>query len=255
MFVVTVLMLVSGAVLGQQVDPSVQPVDPSVNPRVQDVDRPDSALLPGGSSSWTGQPIMSQTPSGATEKDFAVNSGLFPSLTSMSTWGTTPLAAPSSSNSDGAVPTPVAGSASSNTKKLRLRNESLAAKLGRYRKLNAPAADSDAQSSRSATIDDALLEQALKQLMGTGGAAALQKLRQETARSSRSTRTRIYNPLRAKADAASASRWQSDQSSDYALKQQQHETGVLLQNGFYDRTERRRRHHRRGALRTSGSHD
>jgi hypothetical protein len=55
--IITVLLLVPCGLLGQAVDPSVQAVDPSVNPRVQDVDHPDSALLPGGSTAWTGQRV------------------------------------------------------------------------------------------------------------------------------------------------------------------------------------------------------
>lgn len=244
---ISVLMFVPLGVFGQQVDPSVQPVDPSVNPRVQDVDRPGSPLLPGGSAAWTGQPIMSQASFAPTQKDSAtgsvVNNGQFPSLGSMSAWGPAPV--PSSiPNSDNASATPGVASATSKSDNNRVPSGSLAKKIEQYRKLDTLAAD-NTQSARSATIDDALVARELNQLTGASGVLAVQKLRRETARSTRSTRTKIYDPLRAKADAASAGRWQSDQSSDYALKQQQHETGALLQNGFYDRDEQRRRHHRR----------
>jgi len=61
--VIAAFLLVPRVLPGQQVDPGVNAIDPTVNSRVQDPDESDNALLPGGSDAWTGQPIMSQTPS------------------------------------------------------------------------------------------------------------------------------------------------------------------------------------------------
>ena len=104
---VAVSMLIPRLVSGQEVDPSVQAIDPSVNFRVQDPDFPDIALLPGGSSAWTGQPIMSQTPTtGATgspqKAGSASRASQFPSLVGISTWGQSSFGSSSSPNASGA---------------------------------------------------------------------------------------------------------------------------------------------------------
>jgi hypothetical protein len=122
------------------------------------------------------------------------------------------------------------------------------------RKLNmALATTVDLHSAKTDRIQDELVAEE-NQLTRTSAALELRKLRRETARSGRSARVRIANPLHAKADAASAGRWHSDQSSAYALAQQQHESGMLLHYGFNARTERSRRWHR-GKTHTLGSHD
>jgi len=237
--VAAVWMLLPGGLLGQQVDPSVQPVDPSVNARVQDPDHPASALLPGGSSAWTGQPIMSQTASGPSQKGSGGKNVQFPSLTGMSTWGTLSVGDSSASN---AADVPE-----------RARSVLPSTKTSLSRKLNMTVATVDLHSARSSSARDELADEE-NQLTRTSAAVELRKLRQGTARSTRSARIRVTNPLSAKADAASAGRWHSDQSSAYALNQQEHESGMLLQNGFYDRSQRRRhRHH--GTTHTLGSHD
>ena len=236
-FVIAVLLLVPTGLTGQQVDPSVQPFDPSVNARVQDPDHPASALLPGGSSAWTGQPIMSQQPSGPAQKGSAGKNSQFPSLTSMSTWGT--LSVPDSSSN--AVPD-------------RARSVLPSTKTFLSRKLNTSLATTvDLHSAKSDRIEDEVAAEE-NQLTRTSAALELRKLRRETSRSLRSARVRVVNPLQAKADASSAGRWHSDQSSIYALNQQQHEAGMLLHYGFNDRGERRRRRHR-GRKHTLGSHD
>jgi hypothetical protein len=85
--VIAAFLLVPMLLPGQQVDPSVNAIDPTVNSSVQDPDRPGNALLPGGSSAWTGQPIMSQTPSAPMQRVRIIQ---FPSLAgTTSKWGPT----------------------------------------------------------------------------------------------------------------------------------------------------------------------
>jgi len=98
--VIVILMLACGHLFGQPVDPSVQGVDPSVNVSVQDPDHPDSALLPGGSVAWTGQPVMSHTPSTPAQKNSGGRGYQFPSLVGMSSWGPSQGVASSASNAD-----------------------------------------------------------------------------------------------------------------------------------------------------------
>jgi hypothetical protein len=154
----------------------------------------------------------------------------------MSTWGTPSVVAAFASTANAAG----ARSALPSTKTLLSR------------KLNMTMATVDLHSPRSSSIQDDLAAEE-NQLTRTSAALELRKLRQETARSTRSARIRIANPLRAQADAVSAGRWHSDQLSAYALSQQQHESAMLLHYGFNARTERHRRH--RGKVHTLGSHD
>jgi hypothetical protein len=244
--ITTAFSLVPCGLVGQQVDPSVQPVDPSANVRVQDVDRPDSALLPGGSNAWTGQPIMSQTSSLPAQKSSAVKSNQFPSLTGVSTWGTTPVSELAASNTTQAPD--------------RARGAQPSSKFPLSRKTGTKIATVDVQLAKSNATEEEIaeqekLEEENQQARNNNGGLNLHKLRQETARSTRSTRTRVTNPLRAKADAASSGRWHSDQSSSYALNQQQHEENSRLQNGYYDRALRRRKYHHGAKAHTPGSRD
>jgi hypothetical protein len=114
-------------------------------------------------------------------------------------------------------------------------------------------ATGDLHLAKSSSSQDelALLEE--KQLTLTSVALELRKLRQEATRSSRSARVKIADPLHAKADAASAGLWHSDQSSARALAQQQHESGLLLRYGFNANNRPRRWHHRK--THTPGSRD
>jgi hypothetical protein len=266
--VIAAFLLVPRVLPGQQVDPSVNAIDPTVNSSVQDPDRPDNALLPGGSSAWTGQPIMSQTPSvpvqrlrviqfpslaGTTSKwgptFSAVSSASdvsatgaaawtgqpimsqapsvlaqkgrvnqFPSLAGMSTWGITASATDASVLAPG-VPD-------------RARSALSSTKTSVSRKLNMRVATGDLHLAKSSSSQDelALLEE--KQLTLTSVALEL---------------------LHAKADAASAGLWHSDQSSARALAQQQHESGLLLRYGFNANNRPRRWHHRK--THTPGSRD
>jgi hypothetical protein len=287
--VIAAFLLVPRVLPGQQVDPSVNAIDPTVNSSVQDPDRPDNALLPGGSSAWTGQPIMSQTPSvpvqrlrviqfpslaGTTSKwgptFSAVSSASdvsatgaaawtgqpimsqapsvlaqkgrvnqFPSLAGMSTWGITASATDASVLAPG-VPD-------------RARSALSSTKTSVSRKLNMRVATGDLHLAKSSSSQDELELLEEKQLTLTSVALELRKLRQEATRSSRSARVKIADPLHAKADAASAGLWHSDQSSARALAQQQHESGLLLRYGFNANNRPRRWHHRK--THTPGSRD
>jgi hypothetical protein len=265
--VIAALLLVPRVLPGQQVDPSVYAIDPTVNSRVQDIDFPASALLPGGSAAWTGQPIMSQTPSlppqrikvnqfpslvGASTWGRPTSSGAslpsnvsatgasawtgqpimtqapsvraqtgrvsqFPSLASVSTWGPTSPASATDSSAPNAAGVPD-----------RARGGLLSTKTARSRKLNMTTATVDLYSAKSISSQDEFAA-GVKLQTRTGAALELRKVRQETAQSARA---RITNPLRASADAATAGRWHSDQSSARALAQQEHEAGLLLHYGF-----------------------
>jgi hypothetical protein len=234
--VVAAFLLVPRVLPGQSVSPSVPAIDPTVNSRVQDPDRPDSPLLPGGSSTWTGQPIMSQAPtsgasgggqkSGSTGSGSTIRANQFPSLVGLSAWGGSTLT-PSSSLS--ATTTP--GHA---------QTASRWTKAAASRKLNATMDAVDVKSAKRGRSDDDFSADALsieqKQL-----ADADLKLRKLKQAADRSKRSRITNPFQAKADAATAAHWGSDTSSSRALAQQQHETGMLLHSGFNARSTRRRK--------------
>ena len=287
--VIAALLLVPRVLPGQQVDPAVNALDPTVNSRVQDVDVPSTALLRGGSVAWTGQPIMSQTASIPAQRirvnqfpslagtstwgrptssstSFAPDASAahasvwtgqaimteapsvraqkgrvnqFPSLASVSTWGRTSPASATDSSASNAANVPVRAQGVRSTKTVLSR------------KLNMTAGSVNLEPARSISSLDELATE-VNQQTGTNGGLELQRLRQETARSTQSARTRITNPLRASADAASAGRWRSDQSSARALAQQQHEAGMLLHYGFNVRKPRR---WHRGKVHTPGAHD
>jgi len=234
--ITTVFLLVPGGLLGQQVDPSVQPVDPSVNPRVQDVDHPDSSLLPGGSSAWTGQPIMSQMPAASTQKDSALKNNQFPSLTSVSAWGTTSVVDSSASNAGSAPDRARGGLPSRKTSLSRKLNMTLATNLGLH------STNTDRVEEETAAAEN--------QLTQTSAALELRALRRETSRSTRSVRPKTVNPLVAKADAATAGGWRSDQFSANALEQRRHDEAVLMQHGYTTGKKARRWH--RGKAHTPG---
>jgi hypothetical protein len=236
---IAAFVLAPAVLSGQAVDPSLEAIDPSVNSRIQDPDHPDSPLLPGGSSSWTGQPIMSQTQtagaSGAGQKPGSATSGTtirtnqFPSLVGASAWGGSSLAVSSSQTATTTTPEHV-------------QTASRWMKTAASRRLNMMTAAADVKSAKLGHSDDDFSEDALsieqKQL-----ADANLKLRKLKQAADRSKRSRITNPFQAKADAATAAHWGSDTSSARALAQQQHESGMLLHSGFNARTARRKRGH------------
>jgi len=229
---IVILMLVPGWLRGQAVDPSVPIPDPSVDVRVQDVDHPISALLPGGSVAWTGQPVMSHPSAVPGQKNPGSGGNQFPSLVGTSNWG--PSQGVASSTSSAAVgQTPSARP---------LKKSSLS------RKLDEMMASVDLHSAKtSSSRDELLLEQA--QLTRNSAALTLRSMRQVA---SRSARERATNPLRSSADAAAGGRWQADQSSARVLAQQQHESNLLLKSG-YGAPKKRRWH--RGKKHTLGAHD
>jgi hypothetical protein len=284
--VIAAFLLIPRVLPGQQVDPSVSAIDSTVNSSVQDPDRPGNALLSGGSSAWTGQPIMSQPPSapmqrlrviqfpslaGTTSKwspTFSAVSSVpdapatgasawtgqpvmsqpasvlarkgwvsqFPSLEGMSTWGPTSSAELAASAAD--------ASALASGVPDQARSVLSSTKTASSHRLNMKLASGDLHSAKSSSIQDelALLEQ--NQLTLSSVAVELRQLRQEAARS-RLDRMRIADPLHAKADAASAGLWHSDQFSARALAQQQHQSGLLLRYGFSANNKPRRWHHRK----------
>lgn len=211
----------------QQIDPSVTPMDPSVNLRVQDPDQPQSALLPGGSNTWTGQPIMSQTSSPKQQSGSNIVSQ-YPSLAgAASTWGGLSSLTVGSSDSGTPSGTPGQQSLLSSPK----------TKMTLARKLKIMALNSEVQASdRSARMEEAL---AIEQNLPASAAAKYIQLRRATAKSAR---VRVKNPFQSKADVTATVRWGADRSSEYALEQRQHESGMLLHSGFNARTERKRRH-------------
>jgi len=223
--VIPILLLVPCSLLGQQVDPSVQVPDLSVKARVQDVDHPDSALLPGGSVAWTGQPIMIQKSPDAAQKGSSLKSNPFPSLTSMSTWGG--VSSTTSSNSSAGVVRPRSVLTSSKSALSRKLNTMLMTRLDLH------------PANTDLTVEELAAEE--NQLTRTSAALELHKLRQQTSRS-RPARLRVANPLVAKADAATTGRWHADQFSANALEQQRHEGALLLRHGYTARKKGRRRH-------------
>jgi hypothetical protein len=272
--VIATFLLVPGVLPGQQVDASVNAIDPTVNSRVQDPDQPGNALLLGGTAAWTGQPIMSQTPSVPIQRLRVIQ---FPSLAGVtSKWG--PKFSPISSTTD---PSPTGASAwtgqpimsqapsvlaqrdrvnqfpslagistwgitaSATDASASAQSVLSATKTAQSRKRNMTGATGDLRSAKlssSSSQDElALLEE--KQLTLNSVALELRKLRQEAARSSRLARLKIADPLHATADAASAGLWHSDQFSARALAQQQHESSLLLHYGFdaHNGTRRQRR--------------
>jgi hypothetical protein len=249
---VAVCMLIPRLLSAQEVDPSVQAIDPSVNSRVQDPDSPDNALLPGGSSAWTGQPIMSQTPttgasgtSGSPQKTgSASRPSQFPSLVGVSAWGQSSFGSSSSQNASGAQ-----DSLSLTGARTRPQLASRWSRNAFSRKSNVTAASADPQSSRSGRAGDEL---SVEENRPSNSNLKLRGLKRAT---QRSTRSRITNPFQAKADAATAAHWGSDQSSTYALTQQRHESGMLLHYGFNARSDRQahRKRRKRGAATNSTS--
>lgn len=237
--VITVFLLAPGFLSAQEVNTRVGAIDPAVHSRVQDPDQPDSPLLPGGSSAWTGQPIMSQTPSsavsGAAQKPGSMSkSSEFPGLVGVSVWGPSAVA-----------PTPSADASSAQE---QAPNAKHMTKATVSRKLNVMAAI-EAQSVKSGGLTDEFL---VEQNLLSSSNPNLRKLKRATGKSAR---LRITRPFQGKADAATASLWGADNSSSYALGQQENESGMLLHYGFNARSnrraERKRHHHHKGSSPTS----
>jgi hypothetical protein len=235
--VVAICMLLPGCLLGQAVDPSVSAIDPFVNVSVQDPDHQDSALLPGGSNAWNGQPTMWQMPPATAQKSSGGRVNQFPSLVGTSVWGTSSLSQASASN----------------TGVVRARTSQAAVKLDLSRKLDRTLALVDLNAQKSSVSQDELaLALAENSPTRTSAALELRKLRQDAAHSARSARVKIANPLQASADAASAGRWHSDETSIYALAQKEQNSDLLLRYGFGAQS-KPRRHHRK--THTLGQHD
>jgi hypothetical protein len=198
---------------------------------ISDVPAADAAVA--NVSTWAGQPTMSQGSSTAAQK---ATGSEFPSLISLSTWDITfsALAA------DAAASTSAAPD--------RGRNTLASVKAASSHKLNMKLASADLRAAKSSTIQDelSLLEQ--NQMTSSSVAVELRKLRVEAARSSRSARLKIADPLHAKADTASAGLWHSDQSSARALAQQQEDAGMLLQNGYNSHKKSGHRHRDKSTL-------
>ena len=195
-----------------------------------DVPAMDAAAT--NTSTWAGQPTMTQGPTAVAQKGTVSQ---FPSLTSMSTWDITFST--------------LATDAASSTASVPDRARSVAsAKTSASRKLNMKVASAELRSTKSSTIQDelSLLEQ--NQMTSSSVAVELRKLRVEAARSSRSARLKLADPLHAKADTASAGLWHSDETSARALAQQQDEAGMLLQNGFNSHKKSSHRHRDKSTL-------
>lgn len=239
---IAAFVLAPAVLSGQAVDPSLEAIDPSINSRIQDPDHPDSPSLPGGSSSWTGQPIMSQTQtsvaSGAGQKSGSTTSGTtmkasqFPSLLGASAWGASAGggSSPAPSSSQDATPTPE-----------HIQTASRWTKTAASRKLNLMTAGADVKSAKLGHSDDDFSSEDALSIEQKQLAEANQKMRKLKQSADRSKRSRITNPFQAKADVATAAHWGSDTSSAGALAQQQHETGMLLHSGFNARTTRKRK--------------
>jgi hypothetical protein len=268
---VAVSTLVPRVLSGQAVDVSVRAVDPTVASRIQDPDQPNNALLPGGSSAWTGQPMMSQQPSPGASAASRANqvasmagaSAWAPSTSAV--WAGQSLMSQTPSLS-GSTALPGSGSVSPSAP---LQNSAGVSAWGRssfaiasslnasgaqgqlqkgmrwttaagLAKLNFLTPASVAEAERTDRSQNQLLEEAFS-VEQNRSSASLNKLRQLKQAQSRSARLRLANPLQSKADASSAPHWGSDESSSRALDQQRHETGMLLKSGFGARSERRKR--------------
>jgi hypothetical protein len=230
--VVAAFMLVPGVLSGQVVNVGVAAIDLTVKSRVQDPDRPDSALLVGGSTAWTGQPIMRQTQpsgtSGSAQKPGSMSrTSQFPSLVGSSVWGPSSVVASSSLNTSGA--------------QVLTKSVSRWTKAPVSRKLNVMMATAEVRSARPGRAQGELL---VEENQLSDSRLQLRKLQQATARSARS---RTTNPLRSKADASTASHWGGGKLSASAIAQQQHESGMLLLYGFNARSNRQRHRHRSAA--------
>lgn len=220
------LLLVSVSVSAQQVDPHVDGIDPSVDSRVRDPDRPDSALLPGGSAAWTGQPIMSEgAGSKPLQKSGASSTASFPSLAgAMSTWGTLSIVKPSPADTGTTL-----GPAQTNSRQARVP-------FGR--KVNPAMAKAAFEIVRSSRVEE---DVPADQNQPSSPDLKYRQLKRAT---TKSTRLRVKNPLRSRADVVASTRWGADSSSAYALEQRRHQGSVLLHSGFSTQSERKKRRHR-----------
>jgi hypothetical protein len=241
LFIVAVL-LIPAMLCGQEVNPAVNAIDPTVQSRVQDPDRPDSPLLPGGSSAWTGQPIMTHSPSSVPpallqRPDFFNRQ--FPSLMSTSTWSRSSTAVSSYLNAAGSLDPQNANQVPGHP-----QTASQWSKTAERLKLMIAAKVAEVQAARSSRSPEEL---SVAQNVTSDLEIRSRRLRRTSARS---TRVRAYNPLRSRADSSGSRLWDHDRLSARALAQKQHETGMLLHHGFNARTEQRKRR-RRAAAATS----
>jgi len=280
-----VFIIVPSVLSGQQVDPGVAAIDPSVHSRVQDPDQPSNALLPGGSNSWTGQPTMTPQPSSgpsaaAQRLHLTSGSNQFPSLMDVSSWtpssstvwaGNAPIAAAqptggtaqlqnltgisawgSSSSSSSASTVASSVNTSVNGSKIQGQIQGtykwnrLAGFHGANPLTPTAAAAETATSARQSDILEELFPG--EQNKSSNSIENLRKLKQSAARPAR---LKLNNPFQSKADASTAAHWGADMSSAYAMAQKKHESGMLLQGGFNARTERKKHRHHGAAANTA----
>ena len=215
-------MLVPGLLLAQEVNARVDSIDPAAQLRVQDPDRSDNAMVP--SSSGSAQRL---TP----------NANQYPSLSKASVWGPSSLAA-----------TPSQGVASIQG---RTQGSQRSMRANGTRRLNATTTVAEIQSARLGRLPQA--EAGALEANGPANSPKLNLIRLKRA-VTRSARIRITSPFQeGKQD--TEERWQHDSSSARALAQQQHESGLLLQQGFNARSERRaHRGHRHHATSSGTEH-
>jgi hypothetical protein len=257
---IAVLMGAPAILLGQQVDPSVPAIDPTAHARVQDPDQPLSPLLPGGSSAWTGQPIMSEVPSSSAYRSYqklvsASAASQFSGSTGASTWGPAAVTPSTSSTPLNAGPTP--DLASTNTVRAHALSMTLRSKVGgSSRKLNLETMTEQGQSTKAGPSQSGPSPEEIAEALGVqqnGSSNSELKLRKLKQANTRSARLRLNNPFQSRSDAATAGRWGADSSSTNAMAQQKHESGMLLHYGFNARTERKK-HRRHGAAASASAH-
>ena len=231
--VLLLISFVSSSVLAQEVDPRVQPIDATVQLRVQDPDDPDSAAGVGNfaSSSWqpmtldaayAAVPASSQRP--------ASKSGQSASTFGITSWGPLPA------NSVASTSTPTSTQISAPTTRTNGR-----------RKLNSEIVTAERQwHSMGHSLDEEIsLERSLSDESAN---AKLTMLKRALARS---PRARTRNTLQAK-QSVNIGLWAHDSWSASELQQRTHEEGQLLHSGYNgqseDRARRRRGHHHKAGI-------
>jgi hypothetical protein len=230
-------ILVPEFVRGQEVSVRVDPIDPTVNSRIQDTDTP-GAPFSGGTAAVTGAAMAEARSSGSSapaQKRSAVSrSNQFPSMIGLSTWGPSSLSAAAS---------PAASSVQGSA-----QNGSRWTKAAALRKLNGTITTAQAESARAILARE---EFSAAQSVAQNAAVTDLQLRKLKQAAVRPTRLRITNPFQSKADSSTAALWGGDKSSAFALAQQQHESGMLLHFGFNARSERKKRRPRGAATSAS----
>lgn len=239
----TAIIFSSALLSAQEVNVRVDPIDSTARSRIQDGDQPDSASSSGSSFIWTVQQAMDPTPrpsaSGPPQKP-GTGSGTsqFPSLFGMSAWGPSWLTSSSSLNVTD-VPTPARSvrpwTKANTSHKLNLRATT---KAGQTTRLGPRQDVSSVEGNESLLQDEFSVE-------GSGPTKSnLALLRELKRTNTRSARLRAVKRFQAKADAFTGS-WDRDASSARALQQQEHESGLVLQQGFNAQRERKTRHGRK----------